>query len=92
MQNVIVMEPDAFPIRVVDHLSASRTLIKVYRSWLRVPVSFLRFQKIGRKTCRPVAIGRNKTSRARTERIGCAGPTMEWWLGNGFVFAPRFPS
>src|SRR3954447_16354383 len=92
MQNVIVMEPDAFPIRIVDHLSAGRTSIEVFRRWGRGPVAFPRFQKIGRKACKPVAIGRNKARRARTERTGWAGPTMEWWIGEVFVLAARLPS
>src|SRR5947209_19912863 len=33
MQNVIVMEADAFPIGVVHHLAAGRTSIEVFARW-----------------------------------------------------------
>ena len=77
MQNMIMMEADAFPIRVVDHLAAGRTSIEVFWRWRPGPVAFLTLQQIGRKACRPVAIERNKIGRARTARIECAGATME---------------
>src|SRR5437763_1358200 len=94
MQNVIMMEADAFPIRVVHHLAARRTSIEVFASWRAGPVAFLRFQKIGRIACRPVAIGRNKIRRARTVRTGCGAATMEGRLRavEIFAFAARFPS
>jgi hypothetical protein len=90
---MIVMEPDAFPICVVHHFAAGRTSIEIVRRRRPGPVAFLSFQQIGRKACRPVAIGRNNTRRARTARTGCAGATMEWRLeaADIFAFAARFP-